>query len=238
MLINLPPCPPERRGRDPNPRMPPGSHVFSLVRTSAETVHGTHRPQRSLEAFVWFPTPTGQQECGWWHVSFSHSTHHHGKERSSAANDSHPCACLLSHLVSDFAAPRTVAHQAPLSLGILQARALAWVAMPSSRGSLQPRDGTFISCLFSITSTWEPLGDLVLRRLKRNRPTQHFLWWGKHLCISLQVHHERDTAYKIKSLKTVLSHLSLLKETFVSKTQKNGHNNQSELAKVEWHFTF
>ena len=29
----------------------------------------------------------------------------------------------------------TVAHQAPLSTGILQARALEWVAMPSSRGS-------------------------------------------------------------------------------------------------------
>ena len=31
------------------------------------------------------------------------------------------------------------AHQAPLSVGILQARILEWVAMPSSRGSSQPR---------------------------------------------------------------------------------------------------
>ena len=30
---------------------------------------------------------------------------------------------------------RTVAHQGPLSMGILQARILEWVAMPSSRGS-------------------------------------------------------------------------------------------------------
>ena len=30
-------------------------------------------------------------------------------------------------------------HQAPLSMGILQARILEWVAMPSSRGSLQLR---------------------------------------------------------------------------------------------------
>ena len=29
----------------------------------------------------------------------------------------------------------TVAHQAPLSMGILQAKILEWVAMPSSRGS-------------------------------------------------------------------------------------------------------
>ena len=41
------------------------------------------------------------------------------------------CASLLSH-VWRFVAPWTVAHQAPLSLRILQARTLAWVAMPSS----------------------------------------------------------------------------------------------------------
>ena len=35
--------------------------------------------------------------------------------------------------------PWTVARQAPLSVGIIQARILEWVAMPSSRGSSQPR---------------------------------------------------------------------------------------------------
>ena len=35
---------------------------------------------------------------------------------------------------------RLAARQAPLSMGILQARTLEWVAMPSSRGSSQPRD--------------------------------------------------------------------------------------------------
>ena len=35
-----------------------------------------------------------------------------------------------------------VAHQAPLSMGILQARILEWVASPFSRGSSQPRDCT------------------------------------------------------------------------------------------------
>ena len=33
-------------------------------------------------------------------------------------------------------------HLAPLSMGILQARILEWVVMPSSRGSSQPRDQT------------------------------------------------------------------------------------------------
>ena len=44
----------------------------------------------------------------------------------------------------------TVARQAPLSMGILQARILEWVAMPYSRGSSWPRDQThvsYISCI-------------------------------------------------------------------------------------------
>ena len=46
-----------------------------------------------------------------------------------------------------FASPWTVAHQAPLPMGILQARILEWVAIPFSRGSSWPRDGTLISCI-------------------------------------------------------------------------------------------
>ena len=46
------------------------------------------------------------------------------------------CAYVLGHsVISDSATPCTVAHQAPLSMGIPQARILEWVAMPSSRGS-------------------------------------------------------------------------------------------------------
>ena len=41
--------------------------------------------------------------------------------------------------------PWTVAHQSPLSMGILQARILEWIAMPSYRGSSQPRDRTQVS---------------------------------------------------------------------------------------------
>ena len=39
----------------------------------------------------------------------------------------------------------TVACQAPLSVGILQARILEWIAMPSSKGSSQPREQTQVS---------------------------------------------------------------------------------------------
>ena len=43
--------------------------------------------------------------------------------------------------------PWTVAHQAPLSMGILQARILKSVAMPPSRGSSQSRGQTQVSCI-------------------------------------------------------------------------------------------
>ena len=47
--------------------------------------------------------------------------------------------------VSSPMTPWTRACQAPLSMGILQARILEWVAVPFSRGSSQPRDQTQVS---------------------------------------------------------------------------------------------
>ena len=46
------------------------------------------------------------------------------------------CVCVRTHVrvlshVGLFATPWTVAHQAPLSMGILQARILEWVAISS-----------------------------------------------------------------------------------------------------------
>ena len=60
------------------------------------------------------------------------------------------CAVLSRSIVSDSAIPWTAARQPPLSLGILQARILEWVAMPSSRTSSQRRDWTcvsYVSCI-------------------------------------------------------------------------------------------
>ena len=54
------------------------------------------------------------------------------------------CVESLSHALF-FVTPWTVARQAPLSMGILQARILEWVAMPSSRGFSQPRDQIQVS---------------------------------------------------------------------------------------------
>ena len=60
---------------------------------------------------------------------------------------------MLSHFshVWLFVTLWTVAHQAPLGVhGILQAGTLEWMVMPSSRGSFQPRDGRYISCVSCI----------------------------------------------------------------------------------------
>ena len=69
-------------------------------------------------------------------------------------------ACAVSCLsVSDSATPWTAAHQVQ---GILQARILEWVAMPSSRGSSRPRDQpcvSYVSCIgrqvLYHCATWE-----------------------------------------------------------------------------------
>ena len=56
------------------------------------------------------------------------------------------CAYWLSR-VRIFVTPGTVARQALLSMGVFQARILEWVAMPSSRGSSQPKDQTQVSLM-------------------------------------------------------------------------------------------
>ena len=69
--------------------------------------------------------------------------------------------------MSDSATPWMVAHQAPLSMGILQARILEWVAMSSSRVSSQPKDQTQVSCItdgfFTVWATREAQPTLVMK---------------------------------------------------------------------------
>ena len=65
---------------------------------------------------------------------------------------------LVTQLCPALCDPWTVAHQAPLSMGILQARILEWVAFPFSRGSSQPRDRPRSPTL-QVDSLWsEPPG--------------------------------------------------------------------------------
>ena len=74
--------------------------------------------------------------------------------------------CSLSH-VELFATPWPAACQVPLSVGILQAKILEWVAMPSSRGSSDPGIKPTVSCiadrLFTISATQKAPVYLLLR---------------------------------------------------------------------------
>ena len=75
------------------------------------------------------------------------------------------CVCMFVYVLSGvrfFAAPQTVAHHAPMSMGFFQARILEWVAISSSRGSSWSRDGAHISSVSCIArqtlyhcATWE-----------------------------------------------------------------------------------
>ena len=49
--------------------------------------------------------------------------------------------------MSDSVTPWTIARQAPLPMGILQARILELVAISFFRGSSQPRDQTQVICI-------------------------------------------------------------------------------------------
>ena len=72
----------------------------------------------------------------WW---LNVQNHQYRKKESGSASHS---------VVYDSATPWTVARQAPLS-GISQ----EWVAIPLSRGSSQPRDRTWVSCIADIFFT-------------------------------------------------------------------------------------
>ena len=95
-----------------------------------------------------------------------------------------------------FATPWTGACQAPPFMGLFQARALEWIAISFSRGSSQPRDWTWVSCiagsLFTVWATGEasvvlvfyvlnalPVMSVVLK-------TFSAFWWTSsylHLCL-------------------------------------------------------
>ena len=96
---------------------------------------------------------------------------------------------LLSH-VQPFVTPWTAAHQAPLSMGLLQARILEWVAIPSSRGSSQPRDQTQVSCtageFFTVWDTREALYPLLSEWVKWSHPVMSDSLWPHGLFVAHQ----------------------------------------------------
>ena len=63
------------------------------------------------------------------------------KDCNEVGNSSKGFLCVYSTLCN----PMDCSLPSSLSMGILRARILEWIAMPSSRGSSQPRDGAQVS---------------------------------------------------------------------------------------------
>ena len=68
------------------------------------------------------------------------------------------CIVLVTQLCPFLCNPVDCSCQAPLSIVILQARRLEWIAIPFSRGSSPSRDQTHISCIVGRFFTTEPSG--------------------------------------------------------------------------------
>ena len=86
-----------------------------------------------------------------WKVLFLHICHHFSFDTACVrAKSPQPCPTLCDPMGS---LPGSSVH------GILQARILQWVAMPSSRGSSQPQGPNQVSCIagrfFTIRATRE-----------------------------------------------------------------------------------
>ena len=77
-------------------------------------------------------------------------------------HDLHECAmCLVDQSCLALWDPMDYSSPGPFAHGIFQARILDWVAISSSRGSSQPRDWNFVSCIaggfftcWAIRETW------------------------------------------------------------------------------------
>ena len=70
----------------------------------------------------------------------------------------HCCCCCLVAQSCPLCDPVDCSPPGSSVHGILQARTLEWVAMPSYRGSSQPRDQTCVSCMAGGFFTSEPPG--------------------------------------------------------------------------------
>ena len=105
--------------------------------------------------------------------------------------------CLATRSCPTLCNPIDCSCQAPLSMGILQATTLEWVAISFSRGSSPPRDRTQVSCItgrfFTVQATRETQeywsgqsipspGDLPNPGIKPGSPA----WWADFYQLSYQ----------------------------------------------------
>ena len=104
------------------------------------------------------------------------------------------CAVLSHSVMSDSASPWTEEPGGLQSIGILQAGILEWAAMPSSRGSSQPRNQAHVSHIASRFFTiWAT----------REAQTSNYLWfihlslpksvWNSCSCVTISTYAEKNS---------------------------------------------
>ena len=100
------------------------------------------------------------------------------------------------------ATPWTVAHQAPLSMGILQARILEWVSVPFSKVSSRPRDRTQVSCTAGRVSTYHlsHQGSLILMKLSSKFSLANHLNFCPEMPITVLLIIKTKICYSLKVL--------------------------------------
>ena len=123
-----------------------------------------------------------------WRVCWLHRTSHNTNQRVNVILML--CyAYLLSH-VQLFATLWTTAYQAPLSMGILQAKILKWIAISFSRGSSQSTYWTQVSCIaggfFTIQATIEQC--VYVNPSLLVYPSLLPLWYPEVFCLCLCIY--------------------------------------------------
>ena len=108
------------------------------------------------------------------------------------------CAQLLG-CVQPCASPWTIAHQAPLSMELLQARIVQWVAIPSSAGSVlvsKDQDGESSGTIRSLVHKTEPKScpgrqvgwrSSILQEEGQSVPSAEILWSWAYLSATFVV---------------------------------------------------
>ena len=102
--------------------------------------------------------------------------------------------CLVAQCIRLFATPWILAHKAPLSMGILQAKILEWVAMLFSRG-ISPTQGLnpcllhFMKILYHLSHQRSPTLPNIIRQVSlfQTRRSVCQLWIVK------PIHHYNDS---------------------------------------------
>ena len=78
-------------------------------------------------------------------------------------------------------------------MGILQARILEWIAMPSSSGSSQSRDGTWSPALQADSSLSEPPGSPSFHLYHYRFPMSHLSTMGEMMVEDTNRHHHQKS---------------------------------------------